>query len=91
MVVCIYSSSAGRWTFKSCPVFIEMEVSDNDQDHLPNDGLFHGPLAKWVLAERRVGKVNGIRDLGPRRRHGQVIGSRTLFDCAEGLQVTYRT
>jgi hypothetical protein len=71
--------------------FYEMEGSDNDRDHFPKDRLFHGPFAKWVLAERGVGTVNGIRDLGPRRRHSQVSGgSRTLFDCAAGLQVTYR-
>jgi hypothetical protein len=69
-----------------------MEVSDNDQVRLPKDGLFHGPLAKWVFAKRRVGEGNGIRDLGPRQRHSQVGGpSSTVYDCAGGLQVTYKT
>jgi hypothetical protein len=50
-----------------------MEVSDNDQVRFCKDGLFHGPLAKWVFAKRRVGEGNGIRDLGPRQRHSQVV------------------
>jgi hypothetical protein len=69
-----------------------VEVSDDDQDHLLKDGLFHRPFDKRVFAERRVGEVNGIRDLGIRRRHSQVSGgSRTVFDCAAGLQVTYKS